>query len=66
MDITNFDAPIYLIAEGRNLLAIIILELILLPAVGLAIKLRRPHFKRLAELKKLEENDEKVRALTYN
>ena len=55
-----------MIAEGRNLLAIIIIELILLPAVGLAIKLRRPHLKRLAELKKMEENDEKVRALTYN
>ena len=42
---------VYLIPEGRNLLAIIILELILLPLVGYAIKLRRPHLKRMAELR---------------
>ena len=46
-------AVIYLIVEGRNLLAVIIVELILLPAVGLAIKLRRPHLRRMAHLKKI-------------
>lgn len=49
------DINVYLIPEGRNLLAIIILELLLLPLVGLAIKLRRPHLKRMAEIRKLEE-----------
>ena len=47
---------VYLIPEGRNLLAIIILELILLPLVGYAIKLRRPHLKRMAELRQIEED----------
>lgn len=47
--------PVYLIAEGRNLLAIIICELVLIPLVFLAIKIRRPHLNRIKELERLEK-----------
>lgn len=46
-----------MIGEGRNLLAIIICEAVLLPAVGLAMKIRLPHLKRVKEIQQLEEEE---------